>query len=156
MKSWKWKSSQIFDTGCGEPCGYPHCPWQVSKKFIIEKAEMPQNQFTGLNLGISFLIKWQKSILIWNWKKKSVQGWYPLKLLFCLYLLQLSDTEDQELPPFPPAKDLSSQQTVPPSGGTGGGNPDTGPILPVPVGIRPTLVKYRFEVNWSGFFSFSK
>ena len=73
------------------------------------------------------------------------QALMPLKLLFCLYLLQLSDTEDQELPPFPPAKDLSSQQTVQPSGGTG--EKDTGPILPVPVGIRPTLAKYRFEVN---------
>ena len=60
-------------------------------------------------------------------------------------LLQLSDTDDQELPPFPPAKDISPHPNVqPPNGGQA---PDSGPILPVPVGIRPTLAKYRFEVR---------
>ena len=30
------------------------------------------------------------------------------------------------------------------------GQPDTGPIMPVPKGIRPTLAKYRFEVLFWG------
>ena len=60
-------------------------------------------------------------------------------------LLQLSETDDQELPPFPPAKDISPHPNVPPA--PNGGPPDSGPILPVPVGIRPTLAKYRFEVR---------
>jgi len=46
--------------------------------------------------------------------------------------LQLSETDNQDLPPFPDAKEI-----VP-------GAPDTGPILPVPKGIRPTLAKYRY------------
>ena len=61
---------------------------------------------------------------------------------FVPYLLQLSETDDQELPPFPPAKDIKDQNVQP----NGGGAPDSGPILPVPHGIRPTLAKYRFEV----------
>ncbi len=48
--------------------------------------------------------------------------------------LQLSETETQDLPPFPDPKDVPA----------GGGAPDTGPILPVPKGIRPTLAKYRY------------
>jgi hypothetical protein len=44
---------------------------------------------------------------------------------------QLSETDNQSLPPFPDPKEI-----VP-------GAPDTGPILPVPRGIRPTLAKYR-------------
>ena len=62
-------------------------------------------------------------------------------------MFQLSETDDQELPPFPPAKDIKDQNVQP----NGGGAPDSGPILPVPHGIRPTLAKYRFEVricNW--------
>ena len=59
------------------------------------------------------------------------------------YLFQLSETDDQELPPFPPAKDIKDQNVQP----NGGGAPDSGPILPVPHGIRPTLAKYRFEVR---------
>ena len=59
------------------------------------------------------------------------------------HLLQLSETDDQELPPFPPAKDIKDQNVQP----NGGGAPDSGPILPVPHGIRPTLAKYRFEVR---------
>ena len=60
-----------------------------------------------------------------------------------LILFQLSETDDQELPPFPPAKDIKDQNVNP----NGGGVPDSGPILPVPHGIRPTLAKYRFEVR---------
>ena len=68
----------------------------------------------------------------------------PKHTLF-YFFLQLSDTDDQELPPFPPAKDISPHPNVqPPNGGQA---PDSGPILPVPVGIRPTLAKYRFEVR---------
>ena len=58
---------------------------------------------------------------------------------FIFLFFQLSETDDQDLPPFPAPKDLSNQTTVQPTGS----GADTGPILPVPVGIRPTLAKYR-------------
>lgn len=61
----------------------------------------------------------------------------------------MSDADDQILPPFPSPKDPSSnnQQNQQNQGIAG---QDTGPILPVPVGIRPTLAKYRFEVLFWG------
>ena len=39
MKSWISKSFQNFDTHCGESYGYPKCPCQVSKKYIIGKVD---------------------------------------------------------------------------------------------------------------------
>ena len=50
-----------------------------------------------------------------------------------MFVFQLSETDNQDLPPFPDPKEVLS----------GGPPPDTGPILPVPRGIRPTLAKYR-------------
>ena len=50
---------------------------------------------------------------------------------------QLSDHEGQTLPTFPPPKD-----TTP---GPGQPGQDSGPILPVPVGIRPNSHFLRLE-----------
>ena len=62
----------------------------------------------------------------------------PLIRIFIEMKPQLSDNDSQDLPPFPdPREDKPSGS----SGAAAGG--ETGPILPVPVGIRPTLATYR-------------
>ena len=61
-------------------------------------------------------------------------------------MFELSETDMQDLPPFPDPKGGGGSGPVVPSGPSG----DTGPILPVPKGIRPTLAKYRFEVLFWG------
>ena len=61
-------------------------------------------------------------------------------------MFELSETELQDLPPFPDPKSREGGGPLVPSSG----GPDTGPILPVPRGIRPTLAKYRFEVLFWG------
>lgn len=62
---------------------------------------------------------------------------------FLCNLLQLSETDEQVLPPFPAPKEPGSQPgSSQPSNNAS--SQDTGPILPVPVGVRPTLAKYRF------------
>ena len=59
------------------------------------------------------------------------------ELLAAFEMFELNDSDTQDLPPFPDPKE---ETRVPPSGGP----TDTRPILPVPVGIRPTLAKYRY------------
>ncbi|XP_067008818.2 otoferlin [Anabrus simplex] len=67
------------------------------------------------------------------------------ELLATFELLQLPDSGDATcLPPLPDPK-----ATTFPLGATGA-DQDTGPILPVPRGIRPTLAKYRIEVLFWG------
>ena len=53
-------------------------------------------------------------------------------------MFELSENELQDLPPFPDPK-----PEIPGPPGPGPPGQDTGPILPVPKGIRPTLAKYR-------------
>nr|CAD7258972.1 unnamed protein product [Timema shepardi] len=76
--------------------------------------------------------------------------WYELtrgpdhagELLATFELLQLTQTTDEaSLPALPEAKLVAE---------SGIGDSDTGPILPVPRGIRPTLAKYRIEVLFWG------
>nr|CAD7397049.1 unnamed protein product [Timema cristinae] len=76
--------------------------------------------------------------------------WYELtrgpdhagELLATFELLQLTQTADEaSLPALPEAKLVAE---------SGIGDSDTGPILPVPRGIRPTLAKYRIEVLFWG------
>nr|CAD7590206.1 unnamed protein product [Timema genevievae] len=76
--------------------------------------------------------------------------WYELtrgpdhagELLATFELLQLTQTKDESsLPALPEAKLVAE---------SGIGDSDTGPILPVPRGIRPTLAKYRIEVLFWG------
>lgn len=51
--------------------------------------------------------------------------------------LQLSDSDTpQDLPPLPDGKDPAGLPQ------------DTGPIMPVPRGIRPTLAKYRCAMSY--------
>ncbi|XP_063235260.1 otoferlin-like isoform X2 [Bacillus rossius redtenbacheri] len=61
------------------------------------------------------------------------------ELLAAFELLQLASTADSDLPALPEAKATAEAQ-----------DQDTGPILPVPRGIRPTLAKYRIEVLFWG------
>lgn len=65
--------------------------------------------------------------------------------LYVCNLLQLSDADEQVLPPFPAPKEPAGSQPSQPSNNSG--TQDTGPILPVPVGVRPTLAKYRLLIN---------
>lgn len=58
------------------------------------------------------------------------------ELLAVFELLELPTTKDYGFPTLPDSK---STPRLP----SGTGN-DRGPILPVPVGIRPTLSKYRY------------
>ncbi len=52
------------------------------------------------------------------------------------HLVQLGDGDGKhDLPAFPNPKET----------GAPGGPPEAGAILPVPVGVRPTLAKYRSE-----------
>ncbi|KAI4470846.1 fer-1-like [Holotrichia oblita] len=65
------------------------------------------------------------------------------ELLATFELLEIpSDSDSISLPPLPVAKDIPvyKDQDV----------KDTGPILPVPRGIRPTLARYRIEVLFWG------
>lgn len=65
------------------------------------------------------------------------------ELLATFELLEISsDSDSISLPPLPVAKDIPvyKDQEV----------KDTGPILPVPRGIRPTLARYRIEVLFWG------
>ncbi|XP_011330967.2 otoferlin isoform X3 [Ooceraea biroi] len=66
------------------------------------------------------------------------------ELLAVFELLEYPSTKDYGFPTLPDPKDFSSGSQVPGSG------QDQGPILPVPVGIRPTLAKYRIEVLFWG------
>jgi len=52
----------------------------------------------------------------------------------------LSDNDSQDLPPFPDPREDAKHQSGTSSTAPGG---ESGPILPVPVGIRPTLATYR-------------
>ncbi|KAM0725203.1 Otoferlin [Formica fusca] len=66
------------------------------------------------------------------------------ELLAVFELLEYPSTKDYGFPTLPDAKDPSCGSQIPGSG------QDQGPILPVPVGIRPTLAKYRIEVLFWG------
>lgn len=59
------------------------------------------------------------------------------ELLAVFELLEYPTTKDYGFPTLPDPKDSSCGSQAPGSG------QDQGPILPVPVGIRPTLSKYR-------------
>lgn len=59
------------------------------------------------------------------------------ELLAVFELLEYPSTKDYGFPTLPDPKDPSCSSQTPGSG------QDQGPILPVPVGIRPTLAKYR-------------
>ena len=58
------------------------------------------------------------------------------ELLAAFEMFELGDSSRQ-LPPLPPCPPI-------------GAGIDTGPIMPIPPEIRPTLVKYRFEVLFWG------
>nr|XP_012219691.1 PREDICTED: otoferlin-like isoform X3 [Linepithema humile] len=66
------------------------------------------------------------------------------ELLAVFELLEYPSTKDYGFPTLPDPKDFTSGSQAPGSG------QDQGPILPVPVGIRPTLSKYRIEVLFWG------
>ncbi|KAL0125715.1 hypothetical protein PUN28_004639 [Cardiocondyla obscurior] len=66
------------------------------------------------------------------------------ELLAVFELLEYPSTKDYGFPTLPDPKDYSCGSQAPGSG------QDQGPILPVPVGIRPTLSKYRIEVLFWG------
>ncbi|XP_024881711.1 otoferlin-like isoform X2 [Temnothorax curvispinosus] len=66
------------------------------------------------------------------------------ELLAVFELLEYPSTKDYGFPTLPDPKDSSCGSQAPGSG------QDQGPILPVPVGIRPTLSKYRIEVLFWG------
>ncbi|EFN61375.1 Otoferlin [Camponotus floridanus] len=66
------------------------------------------------------------------------------ELLAVFELLEYPSTKDYGFPTLPDPKDPSCGSQTPGSG------QDQGPILPVPVGIRPTLAKYRIEVLFWG------
>lgn len=57
------------------------------------------------------------------------------ELLAVFELLEYPSTKDYGFPTLPDPKDLTVGSQAP--------GQDQGPILPVPVGIRPTLSKYR-------------
>jgi len=59
------------------------------------------------------------------------------ELLAVFELLEHPSSKDYGFPTLPDPKDHSSGSQPP------GSAQDQGPILPVPVGIRPTLAKYR-------------
>jgi len=59
------------------------------------------------------------------------------ELLAVFELLEYPSTKDYGFPTLPDPKDFTSGSQAP------GSAQDQGPILPVPVGIRPTLSKYR-------------
>ncbi|XP_015590570.1 otoferlin [Cephus cinctus] len=65
------------------------------------------------------------------------------ELLAAFELLEYSTTKDFVFPTLPDPKDKEYQIL-------NGLEQDQGPILPVPVGIRPTLSKYRIEVLFWG------
>ncbi|XP_011692063.1 PREDICTED: otoferlin-like isoform X2 [Wasmannia auropunctata] len=65
------------------------------------------------------------------------------ELLAVFELLEYPSTKDYGFPTLPDPKDSSC-------GSQAGSGQDQGPILPVPVGIRPTLSKYRIEVLFWG------
>ncbi|XP_077275643.1 otoferlin isoform X2 [Temnothorax americanus] len=66
------------------------------------------------------------------------------ELLAVFELLEYPSTKDYGFPTLPDPKDSScGSQAL-------GSGQDQGPILPVPVGIRPTLSKYRIEVLFWG------
>ena len=56
------------------------------------------------------------------------------------FSFQLSDNDSQDLPPFPDPRDDTKSASTSGSAAPAG---DSGPILPVPVGVRPTLATYR-------------
>jgi hypothetical protein len=92
----------------------------------IEKGSQ-SNHKQSLSLKLTFILSLKLTFIL-SLKLK-------LRISFHRFVfLQLSETESQDLPPFPDPKDVPA----------GGGAPDTGPILPVPKGIRPTLAKYRY------------
>ncbi|KAI4500926.1 hypothetical protein M0802_004137 [Mischocyttarus mexicanus] len=64
------------------------------------------------------------------------------ELLAVFELLEHPTTKDLGFPTLPDPKDKFQQILT--------SGPDQGPILPVPVGIRPTLSKYRIEVLFWG------
>ncbi|XP_020294411.1 otoferlin-like isoform X2 [Pseudomyrmex gracilis] len=66
------------------------------------------------------------------------------ELLAVFELLEYPSAKDYGFPTLPDPKDFSSGSQPP------GAGQDQGPILPVPVGIRPTLSKYRIEVLFWG------
>ncbi|KAG7196910.1 hypothetical protein KM043_000181 [Ampulex compressa] len=65
------------------------------------------------------------------------------ELLAVFELLEHSAADHFGLPTLPDPKEAAAQQPA----GTG---QDQGPVLPVPIGIRPTLSKYRIEVLFWG------
>lgn len=67
------------------------------------------------------------------------------ELLAVFELLEYPSTKDYGFPTLPDPKDPSCGSQTPGSG------QDQGPILPVPVGIRPTLAKYRYIYNTINF-----
>ncbi|XP_032668321.1 otoferlin-like isoform X1 [Odontomachus brunneus] len=66
------------------------------------------------------------------------------ELLAVFELLEYPSTKDFGFPTLPDPKDPSCGSQM------SGSGQDQGPILPVPVGIRPTLSKYRIEVLFWG------
>ncbi|XP_046836781.1 otoferlin isoform X1 [Vespa crabro] len=64
------------------------------------------------------------------------------ELLAVFELLEHPTTSDLGFPTLPDPKDKFQQLIA--------SGPDQGPILPVPIGIRPTLAKYRIEVLFWG------
>ncbi|XP_076249647.1 otoferlin isoform X2 [Calliopsis andreniformis] len=64
------------------------------------------------------------------------------ELLAVFELLEYPSTKDYGFPTLPDPKERGSQTATIPQ--------DQGPILPVPIGIRPTLSKYRIEVLFWG------
>ncbi|XP_025988063.1 otoferlin isoform X2 [Solenopsis invicta] len=64
------------------------------------------------------------------------------ELLAVFELLEYPSSKDYGFPTLPDPKDSSCGSQAP--------GQDQGPILPVPVGIRPTLSKYRIEVLFWG------
>ena len=59
-----------------------------------------------------------------------INPWFLGELLAAFEMFELGDSS-RPLPPIPPVKTEASQST--------------GPIMPIPPEIRPTLVKYRLD-----------
>ena len=69
-------------------------------------------------------------LLTWSFLLWPFQYFATGELLAAFEMFELGDTQ-RPLPPVPPIKNESNQ--------------NTGPIMPIPPEIKPTLVKYRFD-----------
>ena len=61
MKMWQSKLSQIFNTHCGEPLGYPECPCKVLEKIIIGKVKIRRTR-TIWRQDEQALLYWLKNL----------------------------------------------------------------------------------------------